>query len=87
MTRRYAGENVEVYELWTWYKHQIVKNTDPAIPKGWWFYGKYSNGEPIPKAARELYRRRDDLKAAFPDPYDSSQGGYGEWYDKEISAI
>lgn len=33
MTRRYAGTNTEIYELWWWYRHQVVAFTDPAIPR------------------------------------------------------
>lgn len=83
MTRRYAGSNTEVYELWAWYKRLVSAATDAAIPEGYWFYGRYSSGNPISKAARELYRHRQDLQSAFPDPFDSSNGGYEAWYVHE----
>lgn len=72
MTRRYAGDNVEVYELWSWYKRKVTEFTDKRIPNLWWFYGTFSNGEPIPKQARVLYRHREDLHEAFPDPFDAN---------------
>ena len=68
MTRRYAGDNFPVYELWSWYKREVAKATDPAIPPRWWAYGAYADGAPIEKAHRVLYRGRRDLQAAFPDP-------------------
>ena len=77
MTRRYAGDNVEVYELWTWYKHRIVENTDPAIPSGWWWYGRYASNEAISDAHRRLYRDRLDLQSAFPTPF--SNAGFLDW--------
>ena len=83
MTRRYAGDNIEVYELWTWYKRKVSEFTDARIPDDWWFYGRYSGGKLIPKFARELYRHRMDLKKAFFDPFDSDQGGYQAWFENE----
>jgi hypothetical protein len=79
MTRRYAKENSEIYELWEWYRNEVIKATDFRIPKGWWHYGTYDNGESIDKSARELYRHRQDLRAAFPDPFMTGQGSFFEW--------
>lgn len=83
MTRRYAGSNTEVFELWAWYKRMVVAASDARIPDGFWFYGRFSSGCQIPKGARELYRHRLDLQSAFPDPFDSSNGGYEAWYSNE----
>jgi hypothetical protein len=69
MTRRYAGDNFPVYEIWSWYKRQIAEATDPAIPPRWWAYGVYRDGRPIERAHRLRYRRSADLQARFPDPY------------------
>lgn len=68
MTQRYARDNIEIYELWWWYRHQVMEVSMSDIPKGWWFYGTFDNGEKIPKPVRELYRSRKDLRAAFPEP-------------------
>ncbi|WP_244530569.1 hypothetical protein [Salaquimonas pukyongi] len=84
MTRRYAGDNTEVYELWAWYKRCIAEATDDRIPDRWWHYGVYSSGSQIPKDARVLYRDREDLIDHFPNPFDSSNGGYEAWYNNEI---
>ena len=78
MTRRYAGDNMEVYELWAWYKRKVTEFTDQRIPEGWWHYGTFSSGEPIPDRARAIYRSRTDLQSAFPDPFETS--GYSEWF-------
>ena len=83
MTRRYAADNVEVYELWSWYKRKVVETTDERIPDGWWHYGMFSNGEPIPPEARVLYRTRGDLQAEFPDPFNTDGGGFAAWYQTE----
>jgi hypothetical protein len=79
MTKKYGGTNFPVYEIWRWYKEQVVEATDPAIPPGWWAFGAYSDGAPIERAHRVLYRERPDLQAAFPDPFDTSEGGYRRW--------
>ncbi|WP_396595205.1 hypothetical protein [Brevundimonas sp. R86498] len=79
MTRRYAGANFEVHEIWNWYKREIDAATDPRIPTGYWHYGQYGDGVPIPAADRGLYRTRQDLQAAFPDPFASGPGSYQAW--------
>jgi hypothetical protein len=79
MTRRYAGDNFPVYELWSWYKREVAAATDPAIPSRWWAYGVYQDGRPIEKAHRLLYRHRADLQAEFPDPYAAGPGGFRTW--------
>lgn len=79
MTRRYAGDNFPVYELWSWYKREIAAATDTVIPARWWAFGVYTDGQPIEKAHRLLYRERTDLQAEFPDPYAAGPGGFRAW--------
>jgi hypothetical protein len=79
MTKRYAGTNFPVYEIWAWYKREVAKVTDAAIPERWWAFGTYEDGAAIQKAERVLYRQRGDLQAAFPNPYASGPGSYQEW--------
>jgi hypothetical protein len=81
MTRKYAGENFPVYEIWSWYRRQVTAASDPVIPSGWWAYGTYSDGAPIEKPHREVYRARPDLQAAFPEPFDAA--GYRRWLEGE----
>ena len=81
MTRRYARDNTEIHELWWWYRQQVEKFTDPAIPQGWWHYGTFDNGIKIEKRVRELYRARTDLKTAFPDPRQTGKGSFFEWLE------
>lgn len=76
MTRRYAGENVEVFELWAWYRREVRKATDPRIPTRWWHYGTFDNGVPVPKRAREMYRASPSLQRNFPSPFASTSGFY-----------
>jgi hypothetical protein len=79
MTKRYAGDNYPVYEIWRWYKEQVTAATDEAIPIPYWAYDAYADGAKIKKSHRVLYRERGDLQAAFPDPFAAGTGSYAAW--------
>ena len=87
MTRRYAGGNVEVYEIWSWYKRMVDRFTDGNIPVGYWHYGHFSNMKVVPKEARVLYRTRGDLQAAFTNPFDASGDSFYSWLGKNSEII
>ncbi|MBU6166014.1 MAG: hypothetical protein KGQ52_07765 [Alphaproteobacteria bacterium] len=69
MTRRYARDQIVVYELWRWYREQVAKATSPAIPDRYWAFANFENGEPIKRSHRLLYRERKDLQAHFANPF------------------
>jgi len=79
MTRAYARDNVEVYELWSWYKRMVDRNAEPKIPGGWWSYGQFDNGVKIPRSARLLYRNRKDLAEEFSNPFESGDASFFAW--------
>lgn len=79
MTQKYARDNVEVYELWSWYKREVDKNVETSLPSAWWYFGTFGNGVTIPKAVRRLYRERADLRQEFVDPFDASDTSYYSW--------
>ena len=83
MTEKYAGDNVEVMEVWNWYKRAIKDAHVEGIPSGYWHYGRFDNGEKIPKAARVLFRSRDDLYAAFDNPFATDGHSYYNWLLRE----
>lgn len=83
MTKKYAGDNFEVYEIWNWYKRQVAAHTDPAIPERYWAYGAYADGTPIDKAHRVLWRERLDLQAHFDDPFASGPNSLQHWIRHE----
>ncbi|HEX5377850.1 MAG TPA: hypothetical protein VFW47_04720 [Phenylobacterium sp.] len=83
MTKRYAGDNFPVYEIWRWYKDEVAAVTDRSIPERYWAYDAYDDGARIEKAHRVLYRERGDLQQAFPDPFDTTGGGYRGWLVSE----
>jgi hypothetical protein len=83
MTRRYAGDNFPVYEIWNWYRREVAARTEPSIPPGWWACGVYDDGLPIERAHRLAYRSRPDLQAAFPNPYAGGADGFRAWLARE----
>ncbi len=83
MTKKYAGDNHPVYEIWSWYKRLVDAATEPAIPERWWAHAEFDDGTPITRAQRRLYRDRIDLQRAFPNPFGSGPGSYQEWFAHE----
>ena len=83
MTEKYSGDNVEVMEVWNWYKRAIKNAHVEGIPSGYWHYGRFDNGATIPKAARVLLRSRDDLYAAFDNPFATDGNSYYNWLLQE----
>lgn len=69
MLMRYAASQRVAHELWNGYAADLKQadNSNPIYKH--WTYGSFSNGELIPLQARRIYRKRGDLRAAFPDPY------------------
>lgn len=81
MTQRYAKDNIEIYELWWWYRNQVMAMTDTRIPKGWWYYETFDNGVKIPKSVRVLYRDRESLRKAFPKPRHTGPNSFYAWIE------
>jgi hypothetical protein len=83
MTRRYARDNVEVYEIWSWYKRQVDRYSEVNIPQDYWHYGRFTNHKPISKEARIIYRERTDLQSIFSNPFEADGNGYYDWLLKK----
>jgi hypothetical protein len=81
MTLKYSGGNHIVSEIWTWYGHQLAKHGQQGLVKTKWLFDCFENGERVPQAARLLYRQREDLQKAFPNPFTvGKHGGYYRWF-------
>jgi len=87
MTQRYAKDNVEIYELWWWYRNEVVAASDENIPKGWWYYGSFDNGVKISKSVRELYRDRRDLREEFERPLHTAGNSYYHWVEEKTDLL
>lgn len=72
MTQKYARDNINVYELWFWYRNMVKMYYDDRIKDSWWYYGQYSDGTQIKDNHRKIYRNREDLQEYFPDPFKSN---------------
>lgn len=83
MTKRYAGDNFAVYELWKWYRSQVEEATDSSTPAAYWHYDRFDNGVKIAKKQRVLYRSRPDLQRRFAEPFATGHGSFYDWLRTE----
>ncbi|MCX6973422.1 MAG: hypothetical protein NTZ94_03810 [Verrucomicrobia bacterium] len=83
MTERYSGDNVEVIEIWKWYKRMLQRVVVSSIPKGYWHYGKFNNNVTISKKLREFYRSRKDVYEHFDDPFCTEGASLWAWLGRE----
>jgi hypothetical protein len=78
MAAKNGGGNTAVNSLISWYANEIKNLALDPLAKERWAFGFYSDGTPIVKAQRVVYRERSDLQQAFPDPFNAS--GYLSWW-------
>ncbi|GAA5234884.1 glycosyl transferase [Verticiella sediminum] len=78
MAAKNSGDNAAVMKLIDWYARQTESLANDPLAKEKWAYGFYSDGTPIGKAERLVYRERVDLQGAFPDPFDATT--YLAWW-------
>jgi hypothetical protein len=83
MTERYAVANMEVLEVWAWYKRQVEAKALAGMPERYWHYAQFADGTPIIKPIRELFRTRPDLMRAFDNPFAVGPGTYRAWLEHE----
>ena len=84
MTRRYAGPETDIHEIWWWYRQEVESQREPKIPKGWWHYAYFDNGDPIPAEMRRVFRERRDLWDAFALPRRTGPGSFHEWFEANV---
>jgi hypothetical protein len=81
---RYSNGRYEVFELLRWYRERLSAHAAPLIPKGWWAYGTYDDGTPIPYAHRHAYRSRTQLQELYPHPFRSGEGTLQAWCSENV---
>jgi len=82
MLERYGAHSPALFELREWYIARCEELGQSTLGKIPCRFGGFSNGAIITTDHRLLYRRRVDLIAAFPDPFDASDPAcsYYHWY-------
>ena len=79
MMHKFAGHNGATHELLNWYERSSASTERAGARR--WAYGVFSNGAPITRAHRVVYRKRADLQNRYPDPFDSApRSSYYEWF-------
>ncbi len=78
MLERYSGGRLAVFELMSWYRSRLTANAAEGVPPGWWAFGRYSDGSPIPREHRLAYRTSPLLRERFPDPFAAGPGSLAE---------
>jgi hypothetical protein len=88
MLERYGAHSPVLFELRKWYLDECDRLGQARYARRACVYGRYSNGTPVALAERLLYRHRQDLQAAFPDPFDARDPGasYLHWYRANVEA-
>lgn len=81
MAAKNAGNNQAVHQLVNWYAKQIEDIAHEPLAKEPWVYGTYTDGTPISKVHRLVYRERTDLQGAFPNPFDATT--YLAWWNTQ----
>lgn len=78
MAAKNAAGNDAVRTLIEWYTSETEQLAMDPLAKEPWAFGCFSDGTPISKAQRIVYRERTDLQSAFPEPFDAT--GYLAWW-------
>jgi hypothetical protein len=82
MIEKNARDNIDVMELWNWYKRTLAEFSHD-IPKVYWHYANFDNGMKISKSARVLFRERIDLFEYFANPFATAGDSFFNWLQRE----
>ena len=81
MAAKNAPGNRAVQEIVDWYDHQTKHLAEDPLANEPWAFATYSDGTPITRSQRLMYRDRLDLQRAFPEPFDAN--GYLVWWNSQ----
>lgn len=82
MLNKYGADNPVLFELRNWYLSECDRAGQQELGKWPGQYANFDDGTPISRAQRVLYREREDLRKAFPDPFCTmpEHNCYRDWY-------
>jgi hypothetical protein len=82
LLHRYGKESPALYEVREWYIAECERHGQSALGTTKSKYDLFSNGMPIDRGYRLLYRQRIDLQRAYPNPFIAAGvNSYKAWYD------
>ena len=89
MLERYGTHSPVLFDLREWYIARCEELGQSTLGQIDCVYNRFSNGEPITTEHRLLYRRREDLIRAFPDPFDTTDPArsYFHWYLADQASV
>jgi hypothetical protein len=80
MVGKYCGTNPSAMSLVDWYQKATSGLEDDPLTSQPWAFGQFSDGSPINRAHRLIYRSRADLQQRFPAPFSTvEKGGFATW--------
>jgi hypothetical protein len=86
MLDRFGRNSPALYELREWYVEECRRMGQDTLGYAPWAYGFFDNGRPIHDHHRRVYRSRQDLRQAFPDPTATAdrKKSFYHWYEEEV---
>jgi lipopolysaccharide biosynthesis glycosyltransferase len=87
MLEIYGTDSPLLFDLRQWYIQECRRNGQDEFGCKEYIYSRFSNGEKISDSQRRLYRTRQDLQAAFPNPFDvgETDKSFLDWYKNEVA--
>lgn len=81
MLNKYGKHSPVLFELRDWYIAECEAQGQSQLGTLLYKYAAFDDGTPISRTQRILYRQREDLRRAFPDPFSTAgNGGYKSWF-------
>lgn len=87
MLKKYGSNMPGLFDLREWYVSECAKFEDAEVSSKPWQYSVFSNGKTISKGCRTLYRQREDLTKAFPQPFLATEESYFNWCQKNEPSV
>jgi len=80
----YSSNSPAAQEIFNWYERELKRTAKDPLSLTPWAYGTFDDGDKISYQQRLIYRDREDLQKAFPNPYDVNDSKeclvYKDWW-------